>query len=103
MHYIAMQEKCLMRNKDGPIPVHILGNMWGQSWTNIYDIIYKNKAQKNKLDVTKIILDKNLSEIEMVEIVFQLALSHCLKLFGRDLCLLNPKTDRLFVMLRPGI
>ena len=42
-------------SKDGPLPVHILGNMWGQSWSNIYDIIYKNKAQKNKLDVTKII------------------------------------------------
>ena len=49
--------------------------MWGQSWSNIYDIIYKNKAQKNKLDVTKIILDKNLSEIEMVEIAEDFFLS----------------------------
>ena len=62
-------------SKDGPLPVHILGNMWGQSWSNIYDIIYKNKAQKNKLDVTKIILDKNLSEIEMVEIAEDFFLS----------------------------
>eukprot|EP00794_Sanderia_malayensis_P011393 gene11393-12579_t len=26
--------------KDGePIPAHLLGNMWAQSWTNIYDIV----------------------------------------------------------------
>ena len=98
-HYIVMQERMLNEeygdevvSKDGPLPVHILGNMWGQSWSNIYDIIYKNKAQKNKLDVTKIILDKNLSEIEMVEIAEDFFLSigfepTCLKLFGRDLCL----------------
>jgi peptidyl-dipeptidase A len=62
-------------SKDGPLPVHILGNMWGQSWSNIYDIIYKNKTLNNKLDVTKIILDKNLSEIEMVEIAEDFFLS----------------------------
>lgn len=25
--------------RDGPIPAHILGNMWGQNWKNILDII----------------------------------------------------------------
>ena len=25
---------------DGPLPVHVLGNMWGQSWSNIYDLVY---------------------------------------------------------------
>ena len=24
----------------GPLPVHMLGNMWGQSWSNIYDLVY---------------------------------------------------------------
>lgn len=24
---------------DGPIPVHLLGNMWGQNWKNIMDIV----------------------------------------------------------------
>ena len=24
---------------DGPIPAHLLGNMWAQSWDNIYDIV----------------------------------------------------------------
>ena len=25
--------------KDGPIPAHLLGNMWAQSWVNIYDLV----------------------------------------------------------------
>lgn len=25
-------------NRQAPLPAHILGNMWGQSWTNIFDI-----------------------------------------------------------------
>jgi len=24
---------------DGPIPAHLLGNMWAQSWTNVYDLV----------------------------------------------------------------
>ncbi|XP_066914315.1 angiotensin-converting enzyme-like [Clytia hemisphaerica] len=36
---------------DGPIPAHLLGNMWGQSWENVFDIVspYKNEP---KLDIT---------------------------------------------------
>jgi len=54
-------------SKSGPLPVHLLGNMWGQSWSNIYDIIYTENSKSNSVDVTKIIEDKSLSEIEMVE------------------------------------
>ncbi|HSM34771.1 MAG TPA: M2 family metallopeptidase [Longimicrobiales bacterium] len=25
--------------QDGPIPAHLLGNMWAQSWTNVYDLV----------------------------------------------------------------
>tara|TARA_A100001015_G_scaffold114969_1_gene127677 strand:- start:4994 stop:6814 length:1821 start_codon:yes stop_codon:yes gene_type:complete len=54
-------------SKTGPLPVHMLGNMWGQSWSNIYDLVYTEEANDNSIDVTQIIKDKNLSEIEMVE------------------------------------
>tara|TARA_B100000965_G_scaffold346411_1_gene317742 strand:- start:2826 stop:4640 length:1815 start_codon:yes stop_codon:yes gene_type:complete len=54
-------------SKSGPLPVHLLGNMWGQSWSNIYDIIYTQDSELNSIDVTKIIEEKSLSEIEMVE------------------------------------
>lgn len=34
-------------SEDGPIPMHLLGNMWGQSWENVsiqrkIEIILKN-------------------------------------------------------------
>ena len=53
--------------KSGPLPVHLLGNMWGQSWSNIYDLVYTEESQQNSVDVTKIIEEKGLNEIEMVE------------------------------------
>ena len=54
-------------SKTGPLPVHMLGNMWGQSWSNIYDLVYEEKLDSKYIDVTKIINEKSLSEIEMVE------------------------------------
>ena len=24
---------------DGPIPAHLLGNIWAQDWSNVYDIV----------------------------------------------------------------
>ena len=60
---------------DEPIPAHLLGNMWAQSWANIYDLVYQEEQQSNSIDLTKIISDKNLSEIEMVEIAEDFFLS----------------------------
>lgn len=37
--------------KDGPLPAHILGNMWAQNWQGIYDIVQPFPAAR-KLDVT---------------------------------------------------
>ena len=51
---------------EGPLPVHLLGNMWGQSWSNIYDLVYTEQSKSNSIDVTKIINDKEINEIEMV-------------------------------------
>ena len=28
--------------KDGPIPMHLLGNMWGQTWDNVRKILFIN-------------------------------------------------------------
>ena len=60
---------------DEPIPAHLLGNMWAQSWSNIYDLVYQEEQQSNSINLTKIIADKNLSEIEMVEIAEDFFLS----------------------------
>ena len=44
----------------------MLGNMWGQSWSNVYDLIYEEETESNYIDVTKIINEKSIDEIEMV-------------------------------------
>jgi len=49
----------------GPIPAHLLGNMWGQSWENIYDILAPANAAK-AYDLTKILKDRKVDELEMV-------------------------------------
>ena len=54
-------------SESGSLPVHVLGNMWGQSWSNIYDLVYTEESQQNSVDVTKIIEEKGLNEIEMVK------------------------------------
>jgi len=49
----------------GPIPAHLLGNMWAQSWDNIYDILEPKDAAKN-YDLTAILKQKKIDELEMV-------------------------------------
>ena len=52
---------------NGPLPVHLMGNMWGQSWSNIYDLVYPEASQTKSVDVTQIIQERNINETEMVE------------------------------------
>lgn len=60
---------------EGSIPAHLLGNMWAQSWQNVYDLVYKEKSVGKPIDITQVIAEKNLSEIDMVEISEQFFLS----------------------------
>ena len=57
-------------SKTGNLPAHVLGNMWGQSWSNIYDLVYKHENNKadSEINLTKILAEKDIDEIEMVEI-----------------------------------
>lgn len=50
-----------------PIPAHLLGNMWAQEWTHIYDLVEPYKGEAS-LDVTKKIKQKKLDEKAMVRI-----------------------------------
>ncbi|RHW76199.1 peptidase M2 family protein [Colwellia sp. RSH04] len=52
--------------QDKPIPAHLLGNMWAQSWGNIYDIVAPDNADPG-YDVTKQLAAHNYDEIKMVE------------------------------------
>ena len=53
---------------EGSIPAHLLGNMWAQSWQNVYDLVYKEESVGKPIDITQVIADKNLTEIDMVNI-----------------------------------
>jgi peptidyl-dipeptidase A len=49
-----------------PIPAHLLGNMWAQSWGNIYDLVAPENADPG-YDVTKQLASHNYDEIKMVK------------------------------------
>lgn len=50
---------------DKPIPAHLLGNMWAQSWGNIYDLVAPKDADPG-YDVTELLAKHNYDEIKMV-------------------------------------
>ncbi|RDV27414.1 peptidase M2 family protein [Alteromonas aestuariivivens] len=51
--------------QDKPIPAHLLGNMWAQSWGNIYDIV-KPEQEMQVPDVTAALTAQGYDEIRMV-------------------------------------
>ena len=48
---------------NGPIPAHLLGNIWAQDWTNIYDLL---DVPGQVLDLTPILRDKKVDDLQMV-------------------------------------
>jgi peptidyl-dipeptidase A len=51
---------------DGPIPAHLLGNLWAQGWTNIYPLVAPPKADPG-YDLTEILKSRNLAATDMVK------------------------------------
>ena len=49
----------------GPIPAHLLGNVWAQSWENIYPLVRPPHADPG-YDLTEILKARKLDAIEMV-------------------------------------
>lgn len=47
-----------------PIPAHLLGNMWAQGWTNIYDLVEPFPGVNN-LDVSASLKEKNYTPVKM--------------------------------------
>jgi len=50
---------------NGPIPAHLLGNMWAQDWSNVYDLVKPAQADPG-YDLTKILEAKKTDAKEMV-------------------------------------
>ena len=53
-------------SKDGLIRADLLGNMWGQSWGNIYDMMAPEGGGQG-VDVTKLLEENEYDEIKMVK------------------------------------
>lgn len=51
---------------DQPIPAHLLGNMWAQSWGNVYDLV-KPEQPMNVPNVTQALVEQGYDEIKMVQ------------------------------------
>ncbi len=48
-----------------PIPAHLLGNMWSQSWDNVYDLVAPQEGAAG-YDLTKLLVAKGVDAREMV-------------------------------------
>jgi peptidyl-dipeptidase A len=49
----------------GPIPVHLLGNMWAQSWEGLFGLVAPEDADPG-FDLTKVLVARGTSPTEMV-------------------------------------
>jgi peptidyl-dipeptidase A len=49
---------------NGPIPAHLLGNIWAQDWTNIYPLVAPPKADPG-FSLTDILKKRNIPALEM--------------------------------------
>ncbi len=50
----------------GPIPAHLLGNMWSQSWENIY-LLVKPDTQAGDFDLSQALVQRGVSAKAMVQ------------------------------------
>jgi peptidyl-dipeptidase A len=51
---------------NGPIPAHLLGNIWAQEWNNVYDLMDSPKPPQS-FDLTKILVDRKTDAKGMVK------------------------------------
>nr|XP_020043995.1 angiotensin-converting enzyme isoform X2 [Castor canadensis] len=53
-------------NLEGPIPAHLLGNMWAQTWSNIYDLVVPFPSAL-KMDATEAMIKQGWTPKRMFE------------------------------------
>ncbi len=53
---------------EGPIPAHLLGNMWAQEWSNLFDLVAPEPKQAAALDLDAALQARGLDERGMVKI-----------------------------------
>jgi peptidyl-dipeptidase A len=50
---------------DGPIPAHLLGNIWAQDWTNVYDIVGPAGGERAGASITGTLRARNITAVDM--------------------------------------
>ncbi|MES2073555.1 MAG: M2 family metallopeptidase [Pseudomonadota bacterium] len=53
--------------KEGPIPAHLFGNMWSQSWDNLYPLL-KPQGQDASLDVGAVLKERKIDAVQMTRL-----------------------------------
>jgi len=51
---------------NGPLPAHLLGNIWAQDWSNVYPLVKPANADKG-YDLTNILKARKTSPVDMVK------------------------------------
>jgi len=51
---------------EGPVPAHLLGNMWAQSWINIYPLVEPQRSAAD-FDLTALIVERDYQAEDMVK------------------------------------
>jgi peptidyl-dipeptidase A len=59
---------------DGPIPAHLLGNMWAQSWDNLYPMLAPPNADPG-YDLSKILAARKATAVDMTKMGERMYLS----------------------------
>jgi peptidyl-dipeptidase A len=52
---------------DGPIPAHLLGNMWAQQWGNVYPLLKPEGTGDRGYDLTQILKTRNTDAKQLVK------------------------------------
>jgi len=50
----------------GPVPSHLFGNMWSQTWTNLYPIL-KPSTEAKSYDLTKVLEERKTDAVQMTK------------------------------------
>lgn len=53
--------------QEGPIPAHLLGNMWAQDWSNIYPLVAPPGAESS-YDLSAILKERGFDEVTLVKV-----------------------------------
>ncbi|XP_048587927.1 angiotensin-converting enzyme [Nematostella vectensis] len=66
VRYKLSQQYSQVKSGDA-IPAHLFGNMWAQSWANIYDLV-EPYGNQSSLDVTRNMVKQGYTELRMVQL-----------------------------------